>query len=375
MPPGRHREPGGPPVGVGIIGLSAARGWAATAHLPALRALPGVDVRASSASTAASARAGAAAHGVPVACADHLELVARDDVDLVVVAVKVPEHHRLVSDTLDAGKSVLCEWPLGNGPAEADDLAARAAARGVPAFVGLQARSAPAVRAVHELVRNGAIGDVLSTSVLGTGDRWGATIDPAVTYLLDRDNGATLLTIPFAHTLDAVCHVLGELGELNATTATRRRSARRTDTGEAVPMTAEDQVAVTGVLTGGAVFSAHYRGGRSAGTNFLWEIHGTEGEIVVRGGSGHLQYGRVEVFVTDRSTGELAPHAVPERLRATGTDPSALENSVAEAYAQIVEDLRTGTREAPTFADGARRHRTLAAVERAAADGERQVLR
>ncbi|MEU7811966.1 hypothetical protein AB0B41_06170, partial [Pseudonocardia sp. NPDC049154] len=49
-------------IGVGIVGLSAARGWAARAHLPALRAQPErFAVRASCASSPESGRAGAEA--------------------------------------------------------------------------------------------------------------------------------------------------------------------------------------------------------------------------------------------------------------------------------------------------------------------------
>jgi len=44
-------------LGVGIIGVSPVRGWAATAHIPALRALPNYEIRALSASSAESARA------------------------------------------------------------------------------------------------------------------------------------------------------------------------------------------------------------------------------------------------------------------------------------------------------------------------------
>ena len=33
-------------LGVGIIGVSPARGWAASAHIPALRALPNYEIRA-----------------------------------------------------------------------------------------------------------------------------------------------------------------------------------------------------------------------------------------------------------------------------------------------------------------------------------------
>jgi predicted dehydrogenase len=350
-------------IGVGIIGLSASRGWAATAHLPALRSLPDYEVRAVSGSTPGSAKKAAAAHGVAAACADHVELANRDDVDLVVVTVKVPEHHRLVSAAIEAGKAVLCEWPLGNGAEEAADLAGRAAARGVRGFVGLQAWSAPAVRFIRDLVHGGAVGEVLSASVLGAGDRWGPTIHPSVTYLLDKKNGATLLTIPFGHTLEAVSSVLGEFASLNATMARRRPASRRTDTGETVPMTAEDQIAVSGVLAGGAVVSMHYRGGRSAGT---------EGDLVVSGSSGHLQYGQVEILAAGEPGGALVPARIPDRYYRAPGDRASLAYTVAEAYVQIAADLRHGTGDAPDFADALRRHRTLEAIERAAQTGQRQ---
>jgi len=44
-------------LGVGIIGVSAVRGWATIAHIPALRALPNYELRALSAHSAESARA------------------------------------------------------------------------------------------------------------------------------------------------------------------------------------------------------------------------------------------------------------------------------------------------------------------------------
>jgi predicted dehydrogenase len=38
-------------LGVGIVGVSPVRGWAATAHIPALRALPDYEIRALSTTT------------------------------------------------------------------------------------------------------------------------------------------------------------------------------------------------------------------------------------------------------------------------------------------------------------------------------------
>ena len=71
--------------------------------------------------------------------------------------------------------------------------------------------------------------------------------------------------------------VLSDFTSLNATTATRRTQIRDTATGSWLPQSAEDQVAVSGVLESGAVASVHYRGGTSRGTNLLWEINGTKG--------------------------------------------------------------------------------------------------
>lgn len=111
-------------IGVGIIGASPDRGWSADAHVPAVRAIPDFTLAAVSTSRRESADAAARAYGVPLAFDNHADLVSRNEVDLVTVAVKVPYHHELVSAALEAGKAVYCEWPLAHDAAEAEDLAA-----------------------------------------------------------------------------------------------------------------------------------------------------------------------------------------------------------------------------------------------------------
>jgi len=80
-------------------------------------------------------------------------------------------------------------------------------------------------------------------------------------YLLDRANGATMLTIPAGHMLAALTSVLGEVAEVSAVLAARRTTALVADTGETLPVSAPDQVLVSGVLVSGAPVSIHYRGG------------------------------------------------------------------------------------------------------------------
>src|SRR5438034_4684491 len=155
-----------PTLGVGIIGVSPIRGWAAAAHIPALRALPNYEIRALSAHTAETARAAGERFGISAVFSDHAQLVTQPNVDVVAVTVKVPHHRELVSAALAAGKAVYCEWPLGRDLADARAMAALAGEQGVRTVVGLQARQAPAIEFVEGSRREGYGGEVLSTTLV-----------------------------------------------------------------------------------------------------------------------------------------------------------------------------------------------------------------
>ena len=61
-------------LGVGIVGVSPVRGWAATAHIPALRALPNYEIRALNAHSVESARAAGEVFGVSALFSDHEQM-------------------------------------------------------------------------------------------------------------------------------------------------------------------------------------------------------------------------------------------------------------------------------------------------------------
>src|SRR6184192_2509527 len=202
-------------LGIGIIGVNPTRGWAATAHIPALRALPNYEIRALSTRSAESARAVGQAFGVSAVFSDHQELVTQPDIDVVAVTVKVPHHRELVSAALAAGKAVYCEWPLGRDLDDARAMASLAAEQGVRTVVGLQARQAPAIEFVQELLGDGYVGEVLSTTMVGVSIA-GDVLGQPNAYMLDKTNGANALTIAVGHSLDILNHVLGEFADLSA---------------------------------------------------------------------------------------------------------------------------------------------------------------
>src|SRR5881409_2960281 len=265
-------------LGVGIIGVSPRRGWAATAHIPALRALPNYEIRALSGHSAESARAAGEAFGVSAVFSDPEQLVTQPDIDVVAVTVKVPHHRELVSAALAAGKAVYCEWPLGRDLDDARAMAALAAKQGVRTVVGLQARQAPAIEFVQQLLADGYVGEVLSTTMVGLSVP-GDIVGQPNAYMLDKTNGANVLTMAVGHSLDLLTYVLGEFADLSAVSDLRRPLITVEETREQIVKTAADQIAVIGTLTSGATASIHVREAVAGGTGFLWEINGTDGTL------------------------------------------------------------------------------------------------
>jgi predicted dehydrogenase len=360
-------------LGVGIIGVSPTRGWAATAHIPALRALPNYEIRALSAHSAESARAAGEVFGVSAVFSDHEQLVTRPDIDVVAVTVKVPHHRQLVCAALAAGKAVYCEWPLGRDLDDARAMAALAAGQGLRTVVGLQARQAPAIEFVQELLSGGYVGEVLSTTMVGLSVPGGVVGQPNA-YMLDKANGASLLTIAVGHSLDVLSHVLGEFAELSAVSDLRRPLITIEETGEEIVKTAADQIAVIGTLTSGATVSVHVREAVAGGTGFLWEINGTDGTLRIAADAAHPQIFPLTVAGA-QGRNEPAALAVPAALTQKWPALTSLEGApacnVGRAYAAFAADIDNGTRVVPGFADAVRRHELIAAIERSAASGER----
>jgi predicted dehydrogenase len=338
-----------------------------------LKSLPDdFEITALSTTRRASADAASKLFGVPLAFDNTQDLVNSAQVDVVAVTVKVPHHLELATAALDAGKAIYCEWPLGNGLEEAERLAELAKKKNVLAVVGLQARSAPSVNYVRDLIKQGYIGEVLSTTLVGSGMGWGQTVPAFNAYVNDKKNGATMLSIALGHAADPLCYCLGEMRELSATMTVRRKTFTIADTGESKAMTTDDQIGVTGLLQRGAAFSIHYRGGQSRGTNLLWEINGTEGDLQLNADGGQVQIFEMTVRGGKGAQSSLEILPVPQQYQ--WSPPQGISTNVAQAYARFARDYREGTHLCPTFDDAVTRHHMLEAIETAAVTGQRQTL-
>ena len=146
-------------VGHSFMGAAHSQAWRSAGRFfdlpltPVMRALGGRD--------ATRVRDAADRLGWESTETDWRRLVERDDVDLVDICTPGDSHAEIAVAALAAGKHVLCEKPLANSVAEAEEMtlaAEAAAARGVRAMVGFTYRRVPAVALARRMVAEGRLG-------------------------------------------------------------------------------------------------------------------------------------------------------------------------------------------------------------------------
>ena len=146
-------------IAAGVIGTGN-RGSADLASVlaqPEAKVVALCDIKPDRLDKAATA---AAAHK-PATYRDYHELLARKDIDAVVIATPCDLHVEMAIAALKAGKHVYCEKPAGINPASIQQLVDVARASDRVFQIGQQMRSMMGLRRSIEKVHEGVIGDVI----------------------------------------------------------------------------------------------------------------------------------------------------------------------------------------------------------------------
>lgn len=358
-------------IRVGIVGANPTRGWALNTHLPALSALPNFEVVAVATTRRESAEETARNWNVMHAYGDSSELFADPEVDVVVVAVKVPHHFELVRAALEAGKHVFCEWPLGANTKEAATLAELAASKRVQNVVGLQGRMSPIGNYVRQLVTEGYVGEVLDVSLQShSSGRGGREIAEERAWMTDRDKGANTLTISGGHSIDFLRHVVGEVDELQGLVGVRYPVVKVTETGRELSVTSPDVVLAEGRLACGAYVTIDVQAGLPRGLGSRLEIEGSDGVLLIEG-KGTLHLDDSGLTLSGAKAGEdLHPLEVPASFdHVPASVPAGSPRNTAGLYVALTDALARGTRAAPDFATALSLHHLLDTIEAASTEG------
>jgi predicted dehydrogenase len=152
-------------IGIGLIGT----GFARTTQAPAFKLYDeAASLVAVCSGNFENARKMAHEFAIPNACRSYTELLALDEVGLVVISAPPVEHHRVTLAALAAGKHVMCEKPMAMNAAEAFEMKESAEARpGQLSIIDHELRFNPTWRRMRDLVSEGYVGDVFHITLYG----------------------------------------------------------------------------------------------------------------------------------------------------------------------------------------------------------------
>jgi predicted dehydrogenase len=355
-------------IRMGVIGANIHRGWAPRSHLPAIVASPDFELTAVCTTRPESAEESAKTFGARLAFHDYREMLAHPDIDAVAVVLRVPAHHQPTIDAINAGKHVFTEWPLGRTLSEAQEMAELARAKNVRHLVGLQARLNPAIMHMKALVESGYVGEVMSCHVSVIRDGVLQRVSDR-TWQRDDNLGATTLTIPFGHTVDAFCHVVGPFSHVASVVSTQAKQWLETDTQKRVDVTGPDNVLVSGRLASGAVASVHVAANPWAGSGYRMEVYGREGTLVASG-SNSPQLGDVRLQGAQAGDKTLHDLDIPATyVYVPETMPKGEPYNVGQMYAEFGRAICSEGSCRPDFDDAVRLHRLIDTVRASSEQG------
>ncbi|WP_460783912.1 Gfo/Idh/MocA family protein [Microbacterium tumbae] len=370
-------------IGHGFMGSAHSQGWRVAPRFfdlpvrPEMHLLVGRD--------AAKAAAAADRWGWARTTTDWREAVQRDDVDVVDIVTPGDTHAEIAIAALEAGKHVICEKPLANGVAEAEEMtraAEDAAARGVRSMVGFTYRRVPAATFARRLVADGRLGEIRQIRAEYLQD-W--LTDPAapLTWRLQKDRaGSGSLGDIGAHAVDMVEYVTGARltsvsGVLETLVPERPLLSEGvgltgTASAERGPVTVDDVALFHGRFENGALGSfeaTRFRTGRK--NAFRFEISGSRGALafdmermneleLYDATAPELERGFRRILVTEHD------HPYAGSWWPTG-HMLGYEHGFSHQVADFVRAVVEGTQPRPSFADALHVQRVLDAVERSSA--------
>ena len=356
-------------IGYGFMGKAHSNAYAQVGHF--FPHVPKVRRRVVCGRSRAGLEALADAWGWEEVETDWRRVIDRPDIDAVDICTPNHLHAEMAVAAARAGKMVLCEKPLANSLEEARAMVS--AASRVPTFVWFNYRRVPAVELARRLIEEGRLGRIYQYRAQYL-QQWGPDPSRPRNWKMSRSTAGSGVNGDLnSHLLDTAMMLLGPIGELSATFETILPEKPDPDRpGETYAIDIDDVVLVqarfrSGVL--GTFEATRFATGYQNDNSFV--VHGEKGmvefhfehmnrlEYADAGGDPDLR-GRRRVLAPSPG-----PPADPYYWKPG--HPIGYEHTFTSSLADFLAGLESGEPARPTFEDGLRVQRVLAAIEASAA--------
>jgi predicted dehydrogenase len=370
-------------IGAAVVGT----GFIGAVHVEGLRRL-GVQVYGVVGSSHARAAERAAALALPPAYESFEAMLADPRVDVVHITSPNHLHYPQAVAALAAGKHVVCEKPLAITSAETGELVRLAQASGLIHAVNFNIRFYPINRHLHQLVREGGLGDVRLVSGHYLQD-W-LLLDTDWNWRLEPGLGGSLRAVADigSHWMDLTSHVAGQrivsvMADLKTFIPVRRQPTGPVETFSTKPSGATTARTIT--TEDAATILLRYENGAIGNLTISQISAGRRNtlEFEIDGSTSAAAWNSErpdDLWIGHRGKpNELLPRD-PALLNAEGRDAAGLPAGHNEGFADTFKALYRAVYRAvagdgpaqpnyPTFADGHESMLVCEAVARSARQG------
>jgi predicted dehydrogenase len=357
---------------VGIVGT----GFGVAGHVPAWRAVQGVEVVTLCGGRRERAEAAAAQAGIPIVVDSMEALAARDDLQIISVASPPHLHHAHTLLALRAGKHVLCEKPFTADLGQARELLAEAERRRLIHAIAHEFRYLPRRRQLKAMIDSHYVGTPRLTTWRQHSYFMWDRADLPWGWLSRADQGGGFLGPSGSHLIDALCDLFGDVSAVGSMLSSFV-PARRLPAGEPAPdgyavgdnlgrVTADDSFALLLRFAGGlqAVIQATAAAPPPAADAPLPRMGHNLLEVV--GSAGVLRLEDDTQLTGWRAGNPIAEHPLPADLDLSPDPRDYRIAPLAELMRRMVAAIRGEPHDPyPTFADGMRVQAVLDAARRA----------
>lgn len=315
---------------------------------------------------------------------DFRRAVSRDDVHIVDISSPGDTHKEVALAAAAAGKHIICEKPLANTLAEAEEMVEAVERAGVKNMVAFNYRRVPAVQLAKRMIEDGTLGEIYHFRAVYLQD-W--IIDPEfplVWRLRKEVAGSGPLGDLGAHIVDLARFLVGEITEVAGATKTFIKERPLPDEDQGAWGSTAGEAKAKGEVTveDAAVFLAHFANGALGtfeATRFAagrknyncFEINGSKGSLVFNlERLNELQYFNREdpehaqgfrtIIVTEAAHPYLAAWWPPGHI-------IGWEHTFIHEIKDFVEAVANDTPVAPSFRDGLQTQSVLESVLESAA--------
>ena len=341
-------------IKVAVIGASFAK----EAYLPALARIPDVELVAISSARLESAQSVAERFNIPHVYDDWKVMLDKHLVDLVGIATPTVYHAPMALAALEAGAHVICEKPMAMNANESLLMLEKAEGLGRVHLIGHELRFNPNRRKIHQLIKDGVIGQVRHANIVNINGGWGSPASQAADGWLGKaEMGGGRLGANGSHQLDLLRFWLGDVGAVSGQVMTMVPNRTDKNTGEAWVATADDATTFTAEMNSGAIAQVFMSGAARHNIGNHIQIFGSEGTIKLSDGEEKLWLAKAGEDFIDVS--ESDPNASLPGI-GKGIWNVSFVGLIQEATAAIRE--KRAVTWGATFADGLKTQQAMDAI-------------